>query len=266
MITMLWVTNLFLLLAIAVAFFLGVVEVGFRIGTRHRSRLDEGANTHVGALQGALLGLLALLLGFTFAMGVSRFDNRRSILVDEANAIGTTYLRAQFLPDPHGQKARVLLRSYVDARVEFYNAGIDKERIIALNDAALRMNRELWQTADDAAALDQRSVITGLFIDSLNDIIDLSEQRLASIENHVPEAVVLLLLGVTAGALGFIGYARGLNGHRRLGSILMFTLLIAMVLGVILDIDRPRRGFIQVGQDSMLRLQASMEASMEAPP
>ena len=256
---MLWGIDEFLLFLAALAAFALAMEAGFRLGRRHRDRSDGYTTTHVSALQAALLGLLALLLGFTFAMAVSRFDTRKSLVVDEANAIGTTYLRAQLLPPPQRQELVTLLKAYVAARLAFFDAGVDKARLDAAYAAASRIEGQLWASAIVLAEQDRRSVTAGLFIQSLNDVIDLNEKRRVALENHVPDIVIYLLFAVSMVAVGFIAYGGGLAGQRRHGSTAIFALLIALVLATILDIDRPRRGLVQVVQDSMTRLKADLE-------
>jgi hypothetical protein len=255
--------HLWMLLLIAFLAFLVIIEIGFRIGMRHQARHEaenaETAKIHVGALQAALLILLALLLGFTFAMAVARFDARKSLVVDEANAIGTAYLRSQLLPPPHREDAARLLREYVGARIEFHEAGIDKVRFDSANDATARLQQQIWTLGGVVAAQDTRSVPTGLFIGALNAMIDVSETHRVALENRVPQIVTHLLFAVSAAALGFIAYGSGITGRRRLISTGIFALLIAVVLTVILDVDRSHRGLIVVGHDSMLRLQVALQ-------
>lgn len=256
---MLWAINEVVLGLAALAAFLVVIEIGFRPGRRRLAGSDDSVKAHVAALQAALLGLLALLLGFTFAMALSRFDTRRTLVLEEANAIGTTYLRSQFLPQPQRREVAGLLRAYVAARLVFYDAGIDKPRLDAANATAARLQERLWSVATAVAAQDPRSVPMGLFVQSLNDVIDLHEKRLTALQSHVPEVVLHLLLTVSAVALGFVAYGCGLTGQRRYVSTAFVALLIALVLTTILDLDRPRRGLITVNQESLLRLQDALE-------
>jgi len=242
-----------------VAAFCAVLEIGFRLGRRHRARSDDAAKSHVSALQAALLGLLALLLGFNFAMAASRFDARKALIQDEVNAVGTAYLRAQLLSPRQRQEVTQLLRAYVAARIEFMGAGIDKALLETAHTSATRIEAQLWTLAGEAAARDSSAVPTGLFIQSLNDMINVNEKRLAVQDNHVPEVVIHLLFAVAVGAPGFIAYGYGLAGQRRHGSTAIFALLIALVLTIILDMDRPRRGLIRIGEESVLRLQETLE-------
>jgi hypothetical protein len=234
------------------------IELGYRLGLRHRVVSDDSEKSHIGSLQGALLGLLALLLGFSFAMSVGRFDARRSLMLKEANAIGTAYLRTSFLPADQGNEARKLLRTYVDSRLQYVSAGMDTKALERVFATAAILQGQLWTIATNAATQDPRSVPAGLFAASLNDVIDVSEERVTAFYSHVPEPVLGLLVVVSCGALGFIGYGCGLAGRRRLTSTILFSLLSVMVLLIVLDMDRPRDGLIQVQQGAMLRLQESL--------
>ena len=255
---MLWRANLLLLVSACYIGFLAVIEIGFRLGRRRGERRDNAAITHVGELQTALLGLLALLLGFTFAMSVSRFDNRKALVVEEANAIGTTFLRSQFLHEPHRQAVARLIRDYVAARLVSWNDPDERARIAA-HDTASRIQQDLWTHIGEGAAQQAASVPVGLLIHSLNQTIDLREESRAAVDNHVPEPVLFLLIFVTAVSLAFVAYRSGLTGQRRFVLNAMFALLIVLVLAVILDLDRPGRGLIKVSQASMIRLKETME-------
>jgi hypothetical protein len=256
---MLWRTNHYALCLIFIAGALLTIEAGFRIGRRRSRFTDPAEREHYGALQNAILVLLSLLLGFTFLMSVARFDTRKEQVIEEANAIGTTFLRSKFLPSPHREVAAALLRKYVDARIAFDRAGIDEARLNAADAEASGIQDQLWALASAVAALDPKALPTGLFIQSLNDVIDVREKRQVSLDDHVPEAVVYLLLVVWAFALALMAYGCGLTGRRRLVSNSMFAVMIALVLTVILDIDRPRRGMITVSKASIMRLRAAVD-------
>lgn len=257
---MFWGTSEIVLLLLAGSLFLGALEFGFRMGRRQKDQSDEPARTHVGALQGALLGLLALLLGFTFAMAVSRLDTRKELVLEEANAIGTAFLRARFLPAPQSGEVARLLKDYVSALLDFHAAGIVADRLEAANRTAARIEGQLWELTVSSVVQDTDSVPTGLFIQSINEVIDVRERRRAALDNHVPEAIVYILYATAVTALGIVGYACGLTRRRRFVPNAVVACLIALVLTTILDIDRPRRGLIQVSQDSLIRLKAAMDA------
>jgi hypothetical protein len=235
------------------------IEIGFRAAHKAPPDLTEAAKSPVLAISGAIVGLLALLLGFTFSMSLDRFNQRKQLVLQESNAIGTTYLRARLLTEPERTAIAGLLRDYVQTRLDFYNLREDPAQFKTVINRTEQLQDELWSQAELGVQKQDRQVMTGLFIESLNDVIDLHSERLAAMENHVPEPVLLLLLLVALmSALG-VGYACGLQNHRHFFTTTMMALLITMVIIVILDIDRPRRGLIRVGQESMLRLHDSIK-------
>lgn len=262
---MIWETGEVALLALAIGALLLAIEAGYRLGLRCKADNDEASTSHLNLLQSALLGLLALLLGFTFSMSISRLETRKLLVLEEANAIGTTYLRSHFLAEPLRGEVADLLRQYVAARLEHHRAGIDPVLLKAARDKGAEIENRLWRAAIAAAASAPDSLPVSLFVESLNETIDVNEKRQVAFENHVPEVVIVLLFVVSAVAVGFLGYANGLTGKRRVYSTAIFAVLIALVLAVILDTDRPRRGLVQVSQSSLLRLEASMAQPVASP-
>lgn len=236
---------------------LGAAEAGFRLGRRERPGI-AAAHSQIGTIQASVLGVLALLLGFSFAMAASRFDARKQLVLDESNAIGTALLRARLLPEPHAQKIPALLRQYVDARLAFYQAGIDPAGLRAANDDTARLHEQLWLEAAAVAAEDRYAVASGLLVQALGDVIDLHAKRVAALENHVPGSIFLLLHFAAMVAMGLTGYACGAAGSRNLAATATASLLIAAVILLIVDLDRPRRGLIQAGQQSLLDLRDSL--------
>ena len=251
----------------AVAIYLVVIEAGFRLGLRHRVPDDDGHRSHVTGLQSALLGLLALLLGFTFAMAVSRYDQRKSLVLEEANAISKVYWRSQLTPEPYRRELGKLLRDYAAMRVEAHEGDEDPARLAKLGARAEHLEREIWARA---AALQGQGggpmSTNALFIQAINDMIDVNEKRRVALENHVPEAVLNLLFVVSAGAIGFIAYSCGLSGRRRYISTAIFATLIAFVLTFIRDMDQPQAGLVTVSQESMLRVKERIDAAVRDAP
>lgn len=260
---MIWNTNEAVLFVVAVALFLGVQAAGFRRGLRDAHHSDGDAKAHVHSLQNAALGLLALLLGFTFAMAVQRFDTRKELVLEESNAIGTAYLRSKLLPAPQAAESARLYRDLAAARLDFFRAGVDAAKLEAAHAAAGRIESRLWDIVREASGADPKSVPAGLYIDALNAVIDVHEKRRVALENHVPEAVIALLFAVAAVALGITAYGCGLGRRRRFRSNALFAVTIALVLAVILDVDRPRRGVVQVSQASLERLKAQLDAEVK---
>ena len=251
--------GLWLILAASVGSFLLATEAGFLLGRRSRSSTDDHSRSQIYTIQGATLGLLALLLGFTFAMAMSRYDTRKQMVLDESNAIGTTFLRAQLLPEPTRKEVSNLLRRYVEVRLEFYEAGTDQKRLIEVRGKTERLHNQLWALGVVMAEKDARAVTTGLFLQSLNETIDLNAKRITALENHVPEITLVLLFFVAMMATGLIGYGCGLSGIRNFFVTIISSILIAAVIMVIIDLDRPSRGLIRVSQQRMIDLRDSIK-------
>jgi predicted membrane metal-binding protein len=256
---LLYDVNELILALVLVSLLLLTIEVGYRLSDKVPAGLSYSAKAPVLAISGAIFGLLALLLGFTFSMSLGRFDQRKQLVVQEANAIGTTYLRSKLLPEPNRSAVAGLLRSYVDARLDFYNLRNDKGQFKNLIDRTEKLQDDLWLQVTSVVPKDDRPVTTGLFIQALNEVIDLHAERVAAMENHVPESVLLLLILVALLAAMLIGYGCGLAKRRHLLSTSIAALLIGIVIIAIIDLDRPARGLIRVSQSSMIRLHDSMK-------
>ncbi|MEZ2347360.1 hypothetical protein [Terriglobus sp. RCC_193] len=201
-------------------------------------------------LESAILALLGLLLGFTFAMAVSRFDARRGLAIDEANDIGTLWLRTSLLSDGARNAERALIVRYVHTRIEFLAAGRSRERLAQTARNTAQLQNEIWGIAAQEAN-QRRDATSGLFVSVLNDCIDVTEKRTAALENTIPTAAWAMLLiigGIGCGlvAVTFQGKVFGLR--------LLLPLVLACTLAMIYDIDSPRSGLIRVHQQSMERL------------
>lgn len=248
--------NEWVLFILTVGVLYGAAEIGFRYGVRYAERTRPEIHSHVATVEGALLGLLALLLGFAFAMAMTRFETRRQVVLQEVNDLGTTYLRAHLLPERRRATCVRLLEDYLQTRIDYLQAGTDRTRSVEAQEATLRLQVRLWAEAVAAAREDPNEVTTGYFIESLNNLIDDHTKRSSAMENHVPEVILHLLMLVATLTIAVTGYSSGLRDKRlkALRGILVF--LIAATLIVIIDLDRPRRGLIRVSEDGMLRLQS----------
>ena len=233
-------------------------ECGFRFGRYRSNHTQKERDTIVGAIVTTELGLLAFLLAFTFGVVTSRFDERRRVLVDEANAISTTYLRAALLPDAEGASVRRLLRDYVDVRLQVTGG-------TAVDEALRRsenIHQRLWTQAVAAAQHDPESIPTGLFIQSLNDMIDQHALRvMTAVRNRMPLAVWVVLFAV--GFLSFftMGYQAGLTKGSRTPVTIVVALTFVVVIWLVADLDRPLEGFLRVSQEPMLEVQTMMRGS-----
>ncbi len=234
----------------------GATAVGIALGRRHRHRSDD-LREPFAVLQGALLGVVGLILAFGLALAVGRYESRRAAVVDDANAIGTTYLRAQLLSEPERSESLALLVRYTDTSIRLTTAipGSGRER----DDIAAQslLQRQLWALA--GRAIDRQPVASAprLYVDSLNGMIDSQGVRVAGLNNRVPSAV--LLLEVVGGAVGvaLLAFYLSVLG-RGLLTVLLAAALVTMLLLVTFDLDRPTRGMITVPSAPLTSVRASM--------
>jgi len=255
---MIWFVLEAAVLLASIGIFVVALEIGFRIGRRRQPTADEPDKTHANALHGAMLGLLALLLGFTFAMAVSRYENRKTLMVDQANAIGTAYLRGALLPQPHADRTQKLFRDYIDSRF-LYNASVrGSAGVDEAESRATAIENELWGISRTILTDDPRSQPGSLYTQALNDVFDIREKRRFALDDRVPWAVTVMLFMVSLAALGLVAFSCGLSGRRRMMGNVTFASLIAVVLTIILDIDSPRVGFVKASDASLVRLQQSL--------
>jgi hypothetical protein len=233
---------------------LTATEIGFRVGRRLEARTPENIKSQISTVEAAILGILALLLGFTISMAVSRFETRKQLVLEESDAIGTSSLRAQLLPAPAGPEIVSLLRQYVGVRVQYGTAGDDLARLEDLNRQTARLQTEFWTRTAAYAQQDPNPVRVGLLLQSLNQSIDLAEARWMAFQNHVPVSVIYVNAAVGLLSAMLVGYSFGVNGRRNIFSMLMLAVSISLVLAVIVDLDRPRSGYIRVSQQPMIDL------------
>ena len=241
----------------AVLFILIVLnkEIVFRIGRFVQNRSDTEIKSLTASVQASVLGLLALLLGFTFTIAMQRYDHRSQALIDEVNAIGTAVLRVQLLPAKYKNEASDLFRKYIDLRIAIGKIDLTKQDARKkYNNQISDIQTKLWAVAVLATRDDPRPVTTGAFVTSLNGVIDSQGKRNALLQMHVPEIVLLLLFIVFISTGGIIGYSTGLSGKRVLIPTVLVSFLIALIVFIIIDLDRPKRGLIQVDQGIMLEL------------
>ena len=233
------------------------VELGHRVGRWRHGRAEREKEAPVGGMVAAELALLAFLLAISFSLAASRFEARRGVLLDEANAIGTSYLRAAMLPEPHRTEVRRLLREYVDVRL----AGARGDAVEAAVRRSEEIHGQLWTHATAAAEKDPRSIPTGLFVESLNETIDLHATRLqAALRSRLPSIVWAVLFAVAALSFAMMGYHAGLIGTNRTPATLVLALAFAIVIWLVVDLERPHRGMLRVSQQPMVDLRNSMAA------
>ena len=228
---------------------LSAFEGGYRIGRWWQTKTPDEKEGPTGMLVGSLLALVAFMLAVTMGMASDRFDTRRGLVLAEANSIGTTYLRAGYLPEPSSAEIRELLREYVPLRITV----ADRDQIQANYARSQEILGELWTIAEDLARGTPGSETLALFIETLNETIDLHETRVAAIVYaRVPETVLLLLIIGSAMTLGMVGYSAGMTRRRSLITAVALIVALGAVITVVVDLDRPRDGFLQVSQQPLV--------------
>ncbi len=235
---------------VCIALFTAAV-LGYRLALSTRINEDSHHHEHIIALRDGLFILLGLLLGFTVAMVLPLFDQRGQLVVDEANAIGTTMLRAEMLPEAQRGQALELLRQYAFVRRDFAKQTLlDRPALDRETQRTKTLQRQLWQQMVALGQEDETRVVA-IYQKSLSNMIEIAEQRLAAFENRVPVAVWLIIFIVAV----FQSFATGFSLHRKFWfSLVMTPLVVAVVMALIADLDSPHTGLIGIEQNSMERL------------
>jgi hypothetical protein len=249
-------------IAAGLALLMGMtLELGYRLGRHHQRHIGDPARSQVSAIQGATLGLLALLLGFTFSLALQRHDDRSRALAAEANALGTAWLRSGLLAEPLREQAQATLAAYIRQRIA--TTGVAQsahEQLARLAAREASQQHDLWRSALAAAGTDSGvdPRFAAMYIESINAAIDAYGLHEAALARHVPPVVLLLLLLSFGFSGAVVGYAAGVHGHRGLVSNTLMLGLISMLVFLIVDIDRPRRGLITVDSGPMQALEAQL--------
>jgi hypothetical protein len=238
------------LFGVLFAALLVMAAIGYRGALRIYVNGKEELHEEIVAARDAIGVLLSLLLAFTLAMVLTRYDARKQLIVDEANAIEATGLRAQMLPEPSRSEFLALLQRYLNARIAFSEAGFDQEKLSASFAQAKELLAEMWQQSVEVAQQNP-TPITSIFIQSVNEMDDLSESRLATLENRIPRILWLVLIFISMLTCLLVGYS---FRRRAFLVILVWPLMVSIVLALSADLDSPRTGLIQIGHQSIERL------------
>jgi uncharacterized membrane protein len=234
---------------------LGMLELWFLLGRRARRHQTEHPD-QLAAIQGATLGLLALLLGFSFALAAGRFNDRVQLIVTEASAIETAWLRCDLLPDAERAELRRMLADYTDQRIIFYDAEDDASQVAAAVKSET-LQAKMWSLISSEAK--SQPALTYVLLPPFNQLVDLHAARLAAATRHMPGVLLLLLVLCSLASVASVGYGCGVAGKRNAVLTTALTFLISGALWATVDMDHPRKGLIRVGQKPMLHLQKSMQ-------
>jgi len=249
----------------AAALFLGMLlfsEIGRRIGLARLARDSEGLTKGAATAEAAVFGLLGLLIAFTFSGAASRFEDRRHLIADETNAIGTAYLRLDILPPDAQPQLRELFRHYTDVRATVYHNAADQALTKARLDEGAALQGEIWRTA--LAALQQPGTppqaIT-FVLAALNEMFDITETREAATRNHPPLIVFLLLSGLSLMGALLVGYGTSTSVHRSWLHTVTYAAILSLTVYVIADLEFPRLGLIRVdtADQPLVELRQSMQ-------
>jgi hypothetical protein len=237
-------------------------EVGYRAGLAWHRRHSVKDASESWTFEGAMIGLLGLLLAFTYSFAATRFETRRTAILQEADAIGTAYLRAGLAAEPARNEMQDLLRRYAKTRIVTREMARDPARLQAAVAESEGLQKRFWSTATQAIRGRPSTPIDAILFMSLNDVIDAGGRRLAAGRDQLPSLITWMLFAVGAVSLGLAGYSSGFIGRRNLLLTTTLAVTVAAVTYVILDLDHPNFGMIRTSQQSFVDLVRSMEADV----
>jgi hypothetical protein len=250
-------------LALAAGLFLGILaclELGYRAGRSAAEKHPEWAHEGIGVIEAAIFALLGLLLAFSFSGATSRLDARRQLIVQEANAIGTAYLRLDELPAAEQPEMRRLFRDYLDARLRVYQALPDLKAAAQQLARASQLQQEIWSKAVTGSRMDSTQNAARLLLPALNEMMDVTTARTIALHTRLPALIfaVLVLVALLSGLLA--GYAMAKRPWRSSLHMLIYAGVIALTVYVVLDLDNPRAGFIRLdtAENALVQLRDSI--------
>jgi hypothetical protein len=234
-------------------------EIGYRIGIWLQQRNDSTGQTPItGAMVGGLLGLMAFLLAFSIGIVINQHNLRREMVVTEANAVGTAYLRVGFLDDPDRTTSRELLTEYVEIRLA---AADDPTQLKAILERSEAIHGELWSILEKNVRLGEDSDVMALLIESINEVIDVHTVRLTVGLLRLPRLLGIVLYAATILNFVLVGVANSADGKRDPIAIFLFALAFVAVLMVLIDLDRPNEGLLNVPQTAISDLLRTMKSA-----
>ena len=246
---------LWTLYPLTVAVFACALVAGYYYAKGREAKAPAKSDRGVGAISGATLALLAFLLAFVVGFGVNVWQERRTAVVSEANAIGTTYLRAGYLDEPYRSESRALLLEYADQRVAAYDEG----SLDAAKARSEEIHGELWALAEDMVRGGSTAATFGLYVSSLNEVIDIHTERVnVGIYVRIPPLIVLFLFAIALVALFLVGMQLGYTENRSFVPPIALALVLAVVFYLIVDLDRAQQGLMQVPTQALFDLQTQL--------
>jgi hypothetical protein len=239
-------SHLILIALFFALFFLALllmIEAGKYLRIRHKKHEDAAEHAVFGVVEAALFSLMGLILAFSFSGAAVRFDARKSMIVQEANDMGTAYLRLDLLPVQAQAEVREMFRKYVDARLEVYRALPDIQKAEAKMTRATELQRVLWGKAVVAAQVTPQA--TMLLLPALNAMFDIATTRYMASKMHPPAIIFFLMGSLTLVCALLVGFDMGASKARSWIHVIGFSVLVAITVYAILDLEYPRLGLIQ---------------------
>lgn len=232
--------------------------LGKRYGIYSSKKSPDIQQAPIGSVVGAAFGLLAFMLAFTFQIAANRYDARKELLLDEVTNIRTTYLRAGLIPEPFRSDSKKLLVDYIDLRVE---AAKDFTKLDSMMSGSQQILNKLWTYAESLAAQDRSSEVYALFTTSVNDLVDNYNQRVTmTLEYRIPVAILWVLFIIEFLSMFALGYQFGISGKGSNTINLLLAVVFALVMFLILALDRPETGVVRLNPKPMLTLQNQLQA------
>ena len=238
------------------------IEAGYRLGRRRDRRSEAEKEAPVSAIAGTVLAMLAFIMAFTFGIVSDRYDARKALVLDEANAIRTAWLRSAFLPEPDRAEAVGLLRQYVDSRLSSIQSG-DFAAVQRAVVQAGDIQRRLWDMAVVNASKDMNSDVAALYVDALNTLTNVHAARVAvGMHARMPAGIWLALYVLIMLSMVAVGYHTAIAGSRRSWMMLILGLSFTLVITLIVALDRPRSGYVPVSQQPLEDLRSAIDAAV----
>jgi len=236
---------------ISLVLLFAAIEVGYRVGNVFVKKATPKSGPSVAVVVAAMLGLLAFLLAFMVNFAGGLFNERRQLVVKEANAIGTAYLQAGYIDEPYSTEAEDLLREYVDVRIALFENGDTEEA----QTRSVQIQEELWKSSK-IIIRENPDPPTTLYVNSINEVINVYAQRInAALGMRVPPAVLMVVFIVSMLTLFLVGMSSSYSEKRNIIAIIILVLVVWVVFSLIVDLDRSQEGLLKVSQKAMIELQ-----------
>jgi len=239
------------------------IDIGYRTGLIVQRKTQKEKESAVTSITSSILALLAFILAFTFGFVSNRFDTRMQLVRDDANAIRTAWMRTDFLPDSDRNVAKELLKKYVDLRLDLMTKDIDDVPVYIQKSEEIQ--HQLWDMAVENAGRDMNSDVAALYIESLNQIIEIHALRIAiGLQMRIPSGIWTILISLIIIAMLAVGYQTAISGSRRTWTIVLLAMAFSLVIVLIAVLDQPKSKFIKVPQQPLIDVQNMISLDQQA--